>query len=299
MSSVALTGGSGLIGTRLRQALTRRGDRVVSFVRDPARAGPGDRFWDPASGHLDALAVEGLDAVVHLAGEPIASGRWTAARKRRILESRVRSTRLLCDALATAQEPPSVLISASAIGYYGDRGEAWIAEESEPGEGFLAEVCVAWEEATQAARAAGIRVGLARIGVVLAPEGGALARMLPIFRLGLGGRLGNGRQYLSWIGIDDAVAALEHALDCEALSGPFNLVGPKPVTNAEFTRTLSRVLSRPAVLPAPSLALRLAVGEMAQALLLDSARIAPRRLQSTGFRFRHPDLEGALRSLLA
>ena len=295
---IALTGGSGLIGQRLRAALLENGDRVVPFVRDRARAPAGARFWNPAAGELAAADIEGIDAVVHLAGEPIASGRWTAARRRRILESRTRSTRLLSEVLSRLEHPPSVLISASAIGYYGDRGETWLDETSDPGPGFLADVCVEWERAVEPARAAGVRVALVRIGLALAPEGGALGRMLPLFRTGLGGRLGNGRQYMSWIGIDDLVAAIQHAIECAALAGPFNAVAPNPVTNAEFTRVLSRVLSRPALLAVPSFALRLALGEMGQALLLEGARIAPRRLESTGFRFRHTELEQALRFLL-
>lgn len=271
---------------------------MVPFVRDRARAPTGARFWNPAAGELAAADLEGIDAVVHLAGEPIASGRWTAARRRRILESRTRSTRLLSEVLSRLEHPPSVLISASAIGYYGDRGETWLDETSDPGTGFLADVCVEWERAVEPARAAGVRVALVRIGLALAPEGGALGRMLPLFRMGLGGRLGNGRQYMSWIGIDDLVAAIQHAIECAALAGPFNAVAPNPVTNAEFTRILSRVLSRPALLAVPSFALRLALGEMGQALLLEGARIAPRRLESTGFRFRHTELEQALRFLL-
>jgi uncharacterized protein (TIGR01777 family) len=295
---IALTGGSGLIGQRLRAALVLNGDRVVPFVRDRARAPAGARFWNPSAGELAAADLEGIDAVVHLAGEPIASGRWTAARKRRILESRTHSTQLLSEVLSRLEHPPSVLVSASAIGVYGDRGETWLDEMSEPGTGFLPDVCVAWERAVEPARAAGVRVALARIGIALSPEGGALAQTLPLFRVGLGGRLGNGRQYMSWIGIDDLVAALQHAIECAALAGPFNAVAPNPVTNAEFTRVLARVLARPALLAVPSFALRLALGEMGQALLLDGARIAPHRLESTGFQFQHPDLEQALRLLL-
>ncbi len=296
---VALTGSSGLIGQRLRAALLERGDHVVPFVREGGGGGTGERVWSPAAGGLDPALLEDIDAVVHLAGEPIAGGRWTASRKRRILESRARGTRLLCEALAELADPPGVLVSASAIGYYGDRGDAWLDEDSGPGTGFLPDVCVAWEAALDPARAAGIRVAQARIGIVLAREGGALASILPLFRMGVGGRLGRGRQYMSWIAIDDAIAALEHALDCVDLAGPFNAVAPNPVTNAVFTRTLSRVLARPAFLPVPAVALRLALGELARELLLDGARIAPRRLEATGFRFQHSDLEPALRHVLA
>lgn len=293
---VALTGASGLIGTRLRAALSAGGDQVVPLVRDASRD-PEARAWQPGAGALDPGVLEGADAIVHLAGEPIA-GRWTAARKRRILESRVHGTRILCEALARMPRPPSVIVSASAIGYYGDRGDAWLDEDSGPGRGFLSEVCVAWEAAAEPARAAGTRVAQARLGIVLAREGGALAPLLPLFRLGLGARIGSGSQYMSWIAIDDVVSALRHALDSPELVGPFNAVAPNPVRNAEFTRTLAQVLSRPAFLALPAPLLRAVMGEMAQELLLDSVRVAPQRLEASGFAFRYPDLEPALRALL-
>ena len=257
-----------------------------------------ERVWNPAAGELDPAQLDGIDAVVHLAGEPIAPGRWTARRKREILESRTGSTRLLSEVLARLKTPPSVLISASAIGYYGNRGDARLDEESGPGSGFLAEVCLAWEQAVEPARRAGIRVAIPRIGVVLARHGGALAPLLLPFRLGLGGRLGHGRQYMSWIHIGDLVAAFQHALDQPDLEGPFNAVAPNPVPNTEFTKTLARVLHRPAFLPIPVPILRLALGELAEPLLLDSTRLTPSRLESTDFRFTHPKLEEALSSLL-
>ncbi len=295
---VAITGASGLIGRRLQTALAEAGDRVVRFVRGGAQAAPDERVWNPAVGELDTAQLDGIDAVVHLSGEPIAPGRWTARRKREILESRSGGTRLLSEALSRLAKPPSVLISASAIGYYGNRGDARLDEESSPGAGFLAEVCLAWEQAVEPAQRAGIRVAIPRIGVVLARHGGALAPLLLPFRLGLGGRIGSGRQYMSWIHIDDLVAALRYALDQSELTGPFNAVAPNPVPNTEFTQTLARVLRRPALLPLPAPILRLALGELAQPLLLDSTRLSPARLESAGFRFTHPNLEEALSSLL-
>ena len=270
----------------------------MCFVRGGTQLAPHERIWNPAAGELDPAQLDGIDAVVHLAGEPIAPGRWTARRKREILESRTGSTRLLSEVLARLTTPPSVLISASAIGYYGNRGDVRLDEESGPGSGFLAEVCVAWEQAVEPARRAGIRVAIPRIGVVLARHGGALAPLLLPFRLGLGGRLGHGRQYMSWIHIDDLVAAFQHALDQPDLEGPFNAVAPNPVPNTEFTKTLARVLHRPAFLPIPVPILRLALGELAEPLLLDSTRLTPSRLESTDFRFTHPKLEEALSSLL-
>ncbi len=270
----------------------------MCLVRGGTQLAPHERVWNPAAGELDPAQLDGIDAVVHLAGEPIAPGRWTARRKREILESRTGSTRLLSEVLARLTTPPSVLISASAIGYYGNRGDARLDEESGPGSGFLAEVCLAWEQAVEPARRAGIRVAIPRIGVVLARHGGALAPLLLPFRLGLGGRLGHGRQYMSWIHIDDLVAAFQHALDQPDLEGPFNAVAPNPVPNTEFTKTLARVLHRPAFLPIPVPILRLALGELAEPLLLDSTRLTPSRLESTDFLFTHPHLTEALTSLL-
>ncbi len=302
---VAVSGSSGLIGRALLPALDRAGSEVVRLVRPGARSGPGDVgpgpgdvVWDPGRQQIDSGGLEGVDAVVHLAGEGIAEGRWSATRKRRILESRTRGTRLLAETLSGLVRRPRVLVSASAIGYYGDRGDQVLDEESPAGRGFLPEVCVAWEEAAAPASDAGIRVVRLRIGPVLSREGGALSRMLPLFRIGVGGRLGHGRQYMSWIALDDLVRVIASAIGDESLSGPVNAVAPGPVTNAEFTRALGRALGRPAILPVPALALRVAVGEMADALLLASARVLPRRLERGGFRFEHPDVEEALRSLL-
>jgi len=240
-----------------------------------------------------------VEAVVHLAGEGIANGRWTARKKARILQSRTQGTRLLSQTLARLTHPPRVLVSASAIGYYGDRGEEALNEESSKGWGFLPEVCEAWEGATAPAADAGIRVVRARLGVVLSPSGGALALMRLPFALGIGGRLGSGRQFMSWVAIDDVVGAFHYALTSDYLRGPVNVVAPNPVRNREFTTILARTLSRPAVLPVPAVVLRLLVGQLADEALLGSARVLPSKLRLTGYAFRYPDLEAALRDLLA
>lgn len=295
---VVVTGASGLIGSALVPFLTAGGHQVTRLVRSRPRPGAAEVRWEPMAGSLDPASVEGADAVVHLAGENIAAGRWTAARKAAIRESRVRGTQTLCGALAKLSRPLQVLVSASATGYYGDRGDELLREDSAPGTGFLAEVCRAWEAATEPAVQKGIRVVLLRFGIVLSPAGGALAKMLTPFKLGVGGVVGTGKQYMSWIGIDDAVGAIHHALQTEALRGPVNAVAPHPVTNAEFTATLGRVLGRPTLLPLPAFAARAAFGEMADALLLASTRAEPARLLATGYPFRHPHLEGALRHVL-
>jgi uncharacterized protein (TIGR01777 family) len=296
---VAVSGSTGLVGSQVVASLSAAGHEVVRLVRRaPA---PGERAvrWDPVKREIDAAGLEGLDAAVHLAGENIASGRWNAARKAAIRDSRVDGTRFLCDALAGLARPPKTLVCASAIGYYGDRGGESLTEESPPGKGFLAEVCREWEAASAPAARKGIRVVLLRIGVVLSPRGGALSRMLPPFRAGLGGVIGGGRQYVSWVALDDLVGIVLHALRSGELRGPVNAVAPVPVTNREFTEALGKVLSRPTLLPVPAFALRLAVGEMADALLLASTRVVPRRLEGTGYPFRFPELPAALRHLLA
>ncbi|HXE57278.1 MAG TPA: TIGR01777 family oxidoreductase [Gemmatimonadales bacterium] len=293
---VAVTGASGLIGSALVPFLTTGGHRVTRLVR--RAAGPGEIRWDPARGVLDPAALAGVDAVVHLAGESVAAARWTEGRKRRLLESRVRGTRLVAEAIARMERPPRVLVAASAVGYYGDRGDELLSEESTAGRGFLAEVGAAWEAATAAAETRQTRVVRLRIGVVLSPAGGALRAMLPPFRLGLGGRLGGGEQWMSWVSIDDAIGAIHHALLTDALAGPVNVVAPEPVTNREFARTLARVLGRPGLTAVPATALRLVLGEMADAALLASQRVTPGRLSQTGYPFRHPTLEVALRHVL-
>jgi uncharacterized protein len=293
---ISVTGSSGLIGSALVPFLTAEGHEVGRVVRSTTAGGAWR--WDPGTGHFDAGAVNGMDAVVHLAGESIAAGRWSAARKARIRDSRVRGTRAVAEAVARADPRPQALLCASAMGFYGDRGEERLTEASAPGLGFLSEVSREWEEACAPARDRGVRVANLRFGIVLSPAGGALAKMLLPFRLGAGGVVGSGKQWWSWVALDDTVGAIRHALVTPEVSGPVNVAAPNPVTNAEFTRTLGRVLARPTLFPVPVFAARLALGEMADALLLASARIVPERLQQTGYVFRQPELEGALRHLL-
>ena len=293
---IAITGSRGLVGTALVEFLQAAGHGTLRLVR--GSAAEGQVSWDPAEGTIDATALRGVDAMVHLAGENIATARWTEAQKQRIYRSRVDGTRLLCEALASLEQPPRVLLSASAIGYYGDRGDEVLDETSAPGHGFLAETARDWEAATQAAVDKGLRVVLLRFGLILSPQGGALAKMLTPFRLASGGRLGDGRQFWSWITLDDAMGAIHHALVTDGLRGPVNVVAPRAVTNREFTRTLGRVLSRPTLLPVPRWAARLALGEMADALMFSSTRVEPANLQKNGYSFRYPTLESALRHLL-
>jgi uncharacterized protein (TIGR01777 family) len=295
---VAVTGASGLLGAALVSRLTAAGHSVLPLVRDRARAKSPAIYWDPERDALDAAALEGVDAVVHLAGESVAGGRWTAARRARILGSRTKGTTLLARALAGLREPPRVLVSASAVGYYGDTGDREVDEGAPRGDGFLAEVCEAWEAAAQPARDAGIRVVHPRFGVVLAAHGGALERLLPLFRLGVGGRVGSGQQGFPWVALDDVVAALVFALGDETLRGPVNVVAPARTSNAEFTRALASVLARPAFLPVPAFALRAAFGAMADEALLSGQFAVPRALEAHGFRFAYPALPGALRHLL-
>jgi uncharacterized protein len=294
---VAVTGAGGLVGSALVSSLRASGHRVIPLVRRAPRAGEDALGWDPSSGSITP-AAPALDAVIHLAGESIMGLRWTAAKKQHIRESRTTATRLLVQTLVRLPKPPAVLISASAIGYYGTRGDEVLTEDSRPGTGFLADVAREWEAATAAAIAHGVRVVNPRIGVVLSTRGGALAKMLTPFRLGVGGVVGGGTQWMSWIALEDVIGAIQHALATEALRGPVNAVAPGPVTNADFTRTLGRVLGRPALVPLPAFAARLAMGEMADALLLASQRVVPARLQASGYAFRHPSLEDALRSEL-
>ena len=297
---VLVSGASGLVGSALLPALASAGHQVGRLVRAGAGpAGPSDVSWDPAGERIDEARLAGFDAVVHLAGENIASGRWTERVKERIRKSRVDGTQLLSRALARLERPPKAVVQASAIGYYGNRSDQVLTESSPRGQGFLPAVCVAWEAAAEPAEKRGIRVVFLRFGVILSPKGGALKKMLPPFRLGVGGVIGEGTQYMSWIALDDAVGAVLHALSTERLRGPVNAVAPQPVTNQGFTKTLGRVLGRPTVFPMPAFAARLAFGEMADALLLASARVVPDRLKGTGYKFRQPDLEPALRHLLA
>lgn len=293
---VAVTGSTGLLGEALVSALQSAGHEVVRVVRrDP---GPGEVRWDPNQDSIDAEGLAGIDAGVHLAGENIAS-RWNAKKKKRILNSRILGTRLFCDTLADLQPKPGVLVSASAIGYYGDRGNQELTESDPPGRGFLAKVCREWEAATMPAADRGIRVVMPRIGAVLTPRGGALAQMLTPFKLGLGGKLGSGRQYMSWITLDDVVRVILFALENENLDGPVNATAPEAVTNATFTKALGRALGRPTIFPMPAFVARTIFGEMADEVLLASARVRPERLSQEGFEFKHASVEPALRELLS
>ena len=294
---VLVTGATGLVGSSLGPLLTTQGHELFRLVRKaPSEA--NDIPWDPAAGTLHAARLDGLDAVVHLAGENIAGARWTTSVKRKLRDSRVQPTRLLCETLAALPRKPKVLICASAIGYYGDRGLQPLSENSGPGEGFLPDLCVEWEAACQPALEAGIRVVHLRTGIVLSPQGGALQKMLLPFQCGVGGVIGSGRQYWSWIALDDLIGSILHCLQHEDVAGPVNGTAPFPVTNYEFTKTLGGVLGRPTVLPVPAFAAKLALGEMANDLLLSSARVLPEQLERTGYKFRFPRLEGALRHLL-
>lgn len=295
---VAVTGASGLIGRALGAFLTTGGHRVTALVRRAPRA--GEARWDPDRGTIDTGALEGVDAVVHLAGENVGEGRWTAERKRRIRESRVGATALLASSLAGMARPPKTLVAASGVGIYGSQGDAILTEASAigPAGDFFVDLARDWEAAADSAKRAGIRVAQPRFGVVLSPRGGALAKLLPPFRAGVGGPLGDGRAWMSWVSLDDAVAAIHHALFTGTIAAPFNVAAPHPVTNREFTRALARVLRRPAVIPVPAAALRLVFGEMADATILSSIRVRAAVLEDEGYRFRHADLETALRYLL-
>ncbi len=295
---ILVTGSTGLIGSTLVPALTSKGHGVIRLVRSTPKSGAAEVRWNPEQNYIDTAGLEGLDAVVHLAGENIAEGRWTDERKRRIRDSRVNGTRLLSEALAGLAAPPKAVLSASAIGYYGDRGEEILREDSAPGTDFLAGVCREWEAAARPAAQKGMRVVNLRFGVVLSKDGGALAKMLPPFQLGAGGKFGSGKQYMSWVALDDVVGVVDYALNNESLSGPVNVVAPHPVTNLEFTKTLGQVLSRPTLFPVPAFAARLVFGEMADALLLGSARVEPARLKVSGYTFQYPELKSALRHLI-
>jgi uncharacterized protein (TIGR01777 family) len=295
---VLVTGSTGLVGSALVPFLRTEGHQVIRLVRATPRPGEAEVYWDPTTKQVATPGLEGVEAVVHLAGENIAAGRWSPEKKARIRNSRVQGTRVLCEALAQLVRPPRVLVSASAIGYYGDCGERLLQEESRPGTDFLAEVCRAWEAATAPAEQAGIRVVRMRFGIILSSTGGALAHMLTPFKMGLGGVIGTGRQFMSWITLDDVARSIHHALITEALQGPVNAVAPHPVRNHEFTKTLGRVLGRPTVFPLPAFVARALFGEMADALLLASIRVDPARLGATGYRCHYAELEGALRHVL-
>ncbi len=293
---IAITGASGLIGNALRARLVSHQHDVVPLVRRTATR--GEIAWDPQRGELDPAALAGVDAVVNLAGAGIAGHRWTDSYKREILDSRTLSTRLISQAIASADDGPRVLLSGSGVDFYGDQGEEMVDESSPVGTGFLAGVCAEWEASTAPAEAAGVRVAHLRTSMVLSAKGGALRKMLPLYKLGLGGRTGSGKQWMSWISIDDEVGAIEHLLTSD-ISGPVNFASPNPVTNAEFARALGHVLNRPAILPLPPLAPKLVLGsELVDTLLVEGKRVMPRVLEGDGYAFTHPTLEGALRAVL-
>jgi uncharacterized protein (TIGR01777 family) len=294
---VLVSGSHGLVGRALIKSLLSKGDTVSRLVRE-APSGSNDIEWHPNQDQIDAGKLNGFDAVIHLAGESIASGRWSPEKKTRIRESRIKGTRLLSGALAQASNPPLVFVSASAIGFYGNRGDEVLTEQSAGGNDFLAGVCKEWEQAADPAAEKGIRLVKARFGIILDKDGGALAKMLPPFRMGIGGRIGDGKQWMSWIALADVVGALEFVIENQAFSGPVNFVAPNPVTNATFTSTLGRILGRPTFLPVPAFGARLAFGEMADALLLSSQRVEPKRLNATAFHFRYPNLNDALSEIL-
>jgi uncharacterized protein (TIGR01777 family) len=294
---ILISGSHGLVGSALIKSLEAEGHEVFRLVRYAPHS-KNEVEWSPDRYSIALARIEGFDAVVSLAGESIAEGRWTDEKKRRIRESRVKGTKLLGDALANLTARPATFICASAIGYYGNRGDEILTEASAPGEGFLAHVCADWEQATALATEKGIRVVNARFGIILAADGGALKKMLPPFRMGVGGKIGDGKQWMSWITLEDVIGALNFALQNESLRGPVNFVTPNPVTNAEFTNTLGKVLLRPTLLPVPAFAVRLMFGEMGEALLLGSQRVQPKRLKEAAYRFQDPDLSEALRNII-
>jgi uncharacterized protein (TIGR01777 family) len=291
-----VSGSTGFIGKALVPFATTSGHEVVRLVR--TSPGLGDVVWNPSNNEIDTGALDGFDGVVHLAGENLGARRWSASKKQRIRSSRVEGTRLLCETLAASSHPPKVLVCASAIGFYGDQGDEILDETSGTSSGFLAEVVREWEEATEPCRANGIRVVNLRIGVVLSPAGGVLARLLPVFNSGAAGIVGNGKQYVSWISMDDLLRVILHAIEDERLAGPVNAVAPHPVTNGELTKTLGRVLGRPSLVRVPAFALRMALGELAEETVLASSRVIPKQLLQGNFSFRYPYLEPALRHVL-
>jgi len=295
---IIISGATGLIGSALCAYLRERGHQVARLVRRQQDVTPGDALWKPSTGRLDPAQLEGADAVIHLSGENIGTGRWSRAKKRAIRESRLVSTQLLAGTMAEMNAPPATWLCASAIGYYGNQANAVLDEDTGPGEGFLAVLCRDWETATRPASDKGVRVVNLRFGVVLSADGGALKTMLTPFKLGAGGIVGNGGQYMSWVAMPDVTGAIAHALNHGALSGPINVTSPDPVTNRTFTMTLAHVLRRPALLPVPAPLLRLVLGEMADALLLSSVRAVPKRLSQSGYVFAFDGLEAALRAEL-
>jgi uncharacterized protein (TIGR01777 family) len=295
---ILIGGSTGLVGTALVTSLKEKGAAVSRLVRSTPTPKTGDVEWHPNRGSIDTTGLDGFDGVVNLAGESIAEGRWTEGKKRRIRDSRVKGTRLLSESLAALSKRPKAFLCASATGFYGSREAALLDEDSPSGRGFLAEVCREWEKATEPAAQAGVRVVNLRFGPILTLEGGMLQKMLPPFKLGLGGKVGSGRQYISWVAMDDVIGAINFALENDALRGPVNVVAPNPSTNAEFTKTLGRLISRPTAFAMPAVAARLAFGEMADEMLLASQRVAPKRLKEAGYQFQYSELESALRHVL-
>lgn len=295
---ILISGSHGLVGSALVKSLTTASHEVIRLVRHQPHYGRLEIGWDPKRGVIDKEHLEGIDVVIHLAGENIGEGRWTKEKKQAILDSRIKGTTLLSETLATLHHPPSVFLSASAVGYYGNRGDELLTESSSPGDDFLAHVCREWEKATAPAAQKGIRTVLTRSGLILDENGGALAKMLTPFRMGIGGRIGDGKQWMSWIALDDVVGAIQFLIHDRFVNGPVNFVTPHPVTNAEFTKTLGSVLSRPTFLPVPAFGVRLAFGEMGEALLLGGQRVEPAVLESRGFAFNWPRLELALKHVL-
>lgn len=295
---VAISGSSGLIGSVLIPRLESVGHTVVRLVRDHRQHGANDIYWQPASHILDPQRLEGLDVVIHLGGQNIASGYWTKARRHTIQTSRTQSTSFLSETIAGLRTPPRLFMSASAVGYYGHRGDEWLDESASPGTGFLAETCIQWEQSTAILAARAIRVVILRFGMVLSRRGGALKFMAPAFRWGLGGMIGDGSQYVSWITAADVAAVVNRVIDDATIRGPVNVVAPNPVTNREFTKVLAHTLRRPAYLPLPASVARLLFGALADELLLASARVTPRILLDAGYSFAHPELPSALRKVL-
>ena len=293
---VAVTGSSGLIGSSLVSFLSEKSVTVSKILRENTK--DDDISWKPEDGDWDSAFTGGVDGIVHLAGENIASGKWTRKKKEKIRNSRIEGTTRLCEHILKLPTPPSVLVCASAIGYYGNRGVEFLNEGSPRGSGFLPDVCLGWEEATESVSKAGIRVVNVRFGIALSKDGGALAKMMTPFKIGMGGKIGSGTQYMSWIAMDDVTSAIYHTLITESLKGPVNVTAPNPVTNKEFTNTLGEVLKRPAVVPIPAFAAKLAFGEMANDLLLASTKVAPKRLSDSGYKFQYPELENALKHVL-
>lgn len=295
---ILVAGSSGLVGSALVEALREQGHQVKCLIRKPQKTTKDIIFWNPDPSTLNTEDYENFDAVINLAGENIASGRWNEEKKREIRDSRVKGTQALCECLAQLKKPPAVEINASAMGYYGSQGDHVLTEDSPSGSGFLAGVCREWEAATKAAVDRGIRVAYLRTGMVLSSKGGALSKMLPPFKMGLGGVIGSGEQYVSWIALRDLVNVIIYILKNETLHGPINAGTPNPVTNKEFTKTLGRVLNRPTIVPMPAFAARIVLGEMADELLLSSTRMIPQKLLQSGYAFQYPHLEDALRAII-